>query len=272
LVELEEWRLLGVDVYDGYMNMAIDEALMRLRSEGRCPNTVRLYRWKPPAVSIGYSQRAEKAANLGACKQLGIDVVRRMTGGGAVYHDYRWEITYSVVVDEDNPKIPKDLLQSYMVLSRGIVEGLRRLGLDAKMEPSLPLCSVLKPGKYGPLVDIVVNGRKICGSAQVRRWGVVLQHGTLLLDADFDLMFKALGIEDRAEEMRDKITTISGELGRKVDFNEVADALARGFEEALEVKLNRGWIGSEEMELASQLLREKYGQEWWNLQGAKREK
>ena len=79
MVELEEWRLLGVGVYDGYMNMAIDEALMRLRSEGRCPNTVRLYRWKPPAVSIGYPQRAEKAANLEACKQLGIDVVRRMT-------------------------------------------------------------------------------------------------------------------------------------------------------------------------------------------------
>ncbi len=263
---MEVWRFLGVDVYDGYTNMAIDEALMRLRAEGVSPNTIRIYRWMPPAVSIGYRQEAREAADVSACRRLGVDIVRRITGGGAVYHDYRWELTYSVVVDEGNPRVPRDLLESYMEICAGLVEGLRRLGLEAELRSSLPLCSVLRPGRYGSLVDVVVGGRKICGSAQARRWGVVLQHGTILVDADFNVMFQVLGVDmSRAEEARSQLTTIRGELGRRVGFAEVAEAIKSGFEDALGVRLRRGWLNSQELKAASKLLREKYRRDEWNL-------
>ncbi|MEM3088632.1 MAG: lipoate--protein ligase family protein, partial [Candidatus Bathyarchaeia archaeon] len=110
---LEKWRLLGLDVYNAYMNMAIDEAITQKRSQGVVPNTIRFYRWKPSAVSIGYFQLVEQEVNLDVCQELGVDVVRRMTGGGAVYHDYNGELTYSVIVDQGNPKIPEDITKSY---------------------------------------------------------------------------------------------------------------------------------------------------------------
>ena len=103
---VEEWRIMGLDVNDAFMNMAIDEAICRLRSKQKSPNTMRLYRWKPSAVSIGYFQILEEEVDIDACKRLGVDIVRRMTGGGAVYHSYEGEVTYSVIVNQDHPKIP----------------------------------------------------------------------------------------------------------------------------------------------------------------------
>jgi lipoate-protein ligase A len=245
--------LVGIGAYDAYTNMAIDEALMRLRSSGRIPNTIRFYRWRPSAVSIGFFQSVEEEVDVRSCAELGVDIVRRPTGGGAVYHDGEGELTYSLVVDAGNPKVPADFLGSYRVLCEGIARGLRGLGLDAR---------------FHPVNDILVGGRKISGNAQTRRFGTVLQHGTVLLRADLSRMFQVLRIAE--EKLRDKmiasarerVTTIERELGRAVGFEEASEALRAGFEEALGIELKEGALGDEERALAMEL-RGKYSSREW---------
>lgn len=251
---VERWRLLGVDTNDAYVNMAVDEAICRKRAEGKAPNTVRLYRWKPSAVSVGYFQLVEEEVNLGACRGMGIDVVRRMTGGGAVYHSYEGEITYSLITGQDHPKIPGDVVKSYELICGGIVAGLERLGIEAR---------------FKPINDITVCGRKISGNAQTRRWGQVLQHGTILLDADVRTMFTVLKVskEKISDKMiksaEERVTALRRELGRDVEFEEVAEALKQGFEEALGVDLVEGELNSGEKELATKLRESKYSTEGW---------
>ncbi len=249
----ELWRLIGIDSHDAYTNMAIDEAILRTRAAGKVPNTIRFYRWRPSAVSIGFFQSIEEEVDVESCAELGVDIVRRLTGGGAVYHDSDGELTYSLVVDAENPKVPTDFLDSYRVLCDGIVRGLRRLGLDAR---------------FHPVNDVIAGGRKISGNAQTRRFGAVLQHGTVLLRSDLSKMFRVLRVSD--EKLRDKmisaaqerVTTIEKELGRAVGFEEVSGALRRGFEEALGIELEEGALSDEERSLAMEL-REKYSSREW---------
>jgi lipoate-protein ligase A len=236
----EEWRLINLEVNDAYLNMAIDEALYRLRSQGKAPNTLRLYRWNPSAVSIGYFQILEQEVSIEDCTQLGVDIIRRMTGGGAVYHSYEGEITYSIIVDQAHPKIPNDIIQSYERLCQGLVIALQTLKL---------------PAEFKPINDIEVNGKKISGNAQTRRRGIVVQHGTLLLDTDIRTMFRLLKI----------VTTIRREIGY-IDAKEVEQALIQGFTQALDVTFVPGQLSDEERRLANQLKTEKYSQPRWTFQ------
>ncbi len=245
---------MGLDVNDAYMNMAVDEAICRLRSQGKSPNTVRLYRWKPSAVSIGYFQILEQEVDLDACKRLGVDVIRRMTGGGAVYHSYEGEVTYSVIVNQDHPKIPRDILKSYELICSGITLAMKDLGIAAE---------------FKPINDIDVNGKKISGNAQTRRWNVVLQHGTVLLDTDIRTMFTVLKVSKEKisdkliKSVEDRVTTIRRELGRKVSFAEASEALKSSFPQVFGVKLVEGGLSSEEKALALKLRREKYSTPEW---------
>jgi len=253
---LEKWRLLDLEICSAYMNMAIDEAITQKRNQGMVPNTIRFYRWKPSAVSIGYFQLVEQEVNLDACRELGVDVVRRMTGGGAVYHDYNGELTYSVIVDQGNPKIPDDITKSYETICTGIVIALNRIGIDAE---------------FKPINDIIVNGKKISGNAQTRRGNTILQHGTILLDADIRTMFKVLrvGVEkisDKAiKTVEERVTTINREVGRRVTFEEVRNALKTGFEEALEIELVKDVLSEEETRSAVKLQTEKYQSKGWTF-------
>jgi lipoate-protein ligase A len=252
----EEWRLLSLNVYNAYMNMALDEAILRLRARDECPNTIRFYRWNPSAVSIGYFQIAEQEVNLEVCEELGVNVVRRMTGGGAVFHDCRGEITYSVIVDQDDPTIPRDLVESYRLLCGGIVLGLRKLGMNAE---------------FKPINDVVLKGKKISGNAQTRREGVLLQHGTVLVDVDVKTMFKVLKvgkekISDKAIKLaEERVTSIRRELAREIKFEEVYDALKDGFSEALGIELREESLTKEELELAENLRKTKYQLRDWTF-------
>ncbi|MCJ7634789.1 lipoate--protein ligase family protein [Candidatus Bathyarchaeota archaeon] len=250
----EVWRTMGLDTYDAYMNMAIDEAICRLRSQEKSPNTIRFYRWKPSAVSIGYFQIPDQEVNLEECRKLGIDVIRRMTGGGAVYHAYEGEVTYSVIVDEGNLLIPKDIIESYELLCSGIVNGLKSLGIESE---------------FKPVNDIVVRGKKISGNAQTRRWGVVVQHGTVLVDTDIETMFKVLKVSKEKisdkliKSVKDRVTTIRLETGQSISFDEVTEALKKSFPDVLGVKVFQGQLSEEEKALAERLRREKYGARKW---------
>jgi lipoyltransferase/lipoate-protein ligase len=250
----EVWRMMGLDVNDAYLNMAIDEAICRLRSQGKSPNTIRFYRWKPSAVSIGYFQLLDQEVNLDECKRLGVDVIRRMTGGGAVYHAYDGEVTYSVIVNEDHPRIPKDIIKSYELICGGVVDGLRSLSIDAE---------------FRPVNDIDVKGKKISGNAQTRRRGVVVQHGTVLVDTDIRTMFTVLKVSKEKisdkliKSVEDRVTTIRRETGQKIGFEEVTQALKESFPKVLGVQTHEGGLSEEEKTLAERLREEKYSTREW---------
>lgn len=154
-------------------NMRFDEDLLAKRARGDIPNTLRFYTWNPRAISVGFSQKIEDEVNLDVAKEFGVDVVQRVTGGGAVLHDD--EITYSIVLSEKD--VPMDVIESYKVICSVLVSALRSLGLNAE---------------HKPINDVVIDGRKVSGSAQTRKNGVVLQHGTILLGVDDDFMRQIL--------------------------------------------------------------------------------
>jgi len=239
-------RLLLHNYENAYKNMAIDEAMLN----SGIP-TMRLYKWKPSAISIGYFQSMKEEVNIEACRHNGIDVVRRITGGGAVYHDSIGEITYSIVLPASMfPSIP----ESYKAIGRCLIAGLNMLGLKAE---------------YAGINDIVVNGKKISGSAQTRRHGIILQHGTILLKVDVKKMFSLLKVTDkkimdkeikRAEE---RVTSIEKEIG-KVNEEEVRKAIIKGFQIGLNAEIEEGELNEKEIKDAMQLVK-KYESKEWNF-------
>ena len=239
--------------------MAVDEAILTARTEGKVPNTLRLYTWKPSAVSIGFFQSLHHEADLEECRNLGVDVVRRITGGGAVFHDSDGEVTYSVVVAEADLKriTPHSTIQeSYEALCKGLLEGLKELAIAAE---------------FKPINDILVAGRKISGSAQTRRRGIILQHGTLLLKSDIRTMFRVLKVSKEKisdkliKEVEERVTNIYRETGRELAVEEVIGALVKGFQRALGVKLKEGELSPYELSLAEEFKHRYASKEWLEL-------
>lgn len=259
---MSAWRLLKLDTYNAYMNMAIDEAIMEAKLRGLAPNTIRFYRWNPSAVSIGRFQELESAVHLENCREVGVDVVRRISGGGAVYHDSAGEVTYSVIADKESLRA-KNALEVYARVYSGIVQALRILGLNATFHE----------GDAKNCPNLTIDGRKISGSAQCHRSGIVLQHGTLLLNVNLERMFTLLKVHwaktcaEVVEIAKGKITSINVELGKDVKIEDVHNALVRGFQEALGIKIKKGNLTEYEKTLAERLCVEKYSTQEWNLHG-----
>lgn len=179
------WRVIALELRPAADNMAVDEAISAGIAAGTSPPTIRFYTWNPGAVSIGCFQRLHDEVDVATCAMKGIDVVRRRTGGGAVYHDERGEITYSVIAPER--LFPQDIRASYREICGWIIAGLADLGIAAE---------------FRPINDVTVNGRKISGSAQTRRQGVLTQHGTVLYRIDRETMFAVL--RPSAKKLSDK--------------------------------------------------------------------
>jgi len=248
-----KFRLLETGFNRASLNMAIDESIMIHCSQGSVPPTLRLYGWKPPAVSIGYFQSLKDEVDLEQCRKFGVDLVRRITGGGAVFHDK--EVTYSFVIKEGNPLIPTDILASYEKICAGLVRGLALMGLNAS---------------FAPLNDIMVSNKKISGNAQTRRLGCILQHGTILIDTDVEKMFSLLKVpQDKIKDkliksVEERVTCINRQLQREISFEKLCLALARGFEEALDIRLERGNLTKSEIDLAREIEEKKYSRFEWN--------
>ncbi|MCU0799628.1 MAG: lipoate--protein ligase family protein [Candidatus Thermoplasmatota archaeon] len=251
-----EWRVLRHErtKRSAAMNMGIDEAILNSVSEGRSPPTLRFYMWAPTAVSIGYFQGLELEVDLDECRKRGVDVVRRITGGGAVYHDTNLELTYSVVVKESSGLLPKDILGSYKAVCAGIIKGMERLGVKAE---------------FRPLNDLVINGRKISGNAQTRRQGCILQHGTILMGVDVDSMFSVLKVPDEklrgkmVEGVKASVTSLKQVLGALPDPTVLADAVEGGMTSTLPGKFVHGAISKEEEADAGRIARERYLSQAW---------
>lgn len=258
-----KWRLLDTGCRSGFENMAIDEAIMEIISMGQAPPTLRFYGWDPPALTLGYFQDPGETVELEACRRFGIDVVRRPTGGRAVLHSR--EVTYSIIAREDNPAVQGTVSESYRRLSRGLILGLSSLGAEVRLSgggenaSGGPACFD-SPAPY----ELVAGGRKLAGSAQGRRNGVVLQHGALPLENDAATLFSLLKfptVAQREKQMQRytrKATSLEEVLGRPVSPDVVVQALARGFAGALGIELEPGDLTDAEEREVKRLLQEKY--------------
>ncbi len=247
---MEIWRLIKTIKTNGAMQMAIDEAILTHRIKNKVPNTLRFFTWNPKCLTIGYFQNLKKEVDIEKAKALGIDVVRRYTGGGAVFHDK--ELTYSLAISEKY--VPQDITESYKFICSGIIRGLNLMGVASD---------------FKPVNDIVVGNKKISGNAQTRKEGVVLQHGTILLDIDVKKMFSLLKVPD--EKIKDKmvkaveerVTSLTKELGRDVSVDELRGLLIKGFEDAFRVRFEESELTNEEKMLAKKLCKEKYSKSEW---------
>ena len=232
-------------------NFAIDEAVLEhVQKTGEC--VLRFYGFAPTACTIGYFQGMELEIDHDKAKTNNVECVRRLTGGGAVMHDKN-QFTYSLVVPES--KVPLNIQESYEFICRPIISGLNKLGLE-------PV--------FAPLNDILLNGQKISGNAQTRKKGVVLQHGTLLLDVDVDLMFSLLLVPD--EKLRDKliasvkkrVTGINSHLKNPVDFNQLVEIMQIEFLELLGADSCEPFLISD-LEGRIAELQDKYSSIDWNF-------
>jgi lipoate-protein ligase A len=258
------WRLLKPEVEDAFTNMAVDEAVMRARTEDKVPNTLRFYRWKPSAVSIGRFQNLANEVHVENCRAHSVDIVRRITGGGAVYHDSDGEITYSLVAKTiDLGCSDLDMLSVYQKICNGLNEAVKILGAKAEFRPPDP--------KRCP--NLTIRGRKFSGNAQTCKKGVLLQHGTFLLDIDYEKMFTFLkvpwakSLDDVLEISKRKLTSARQELESSFTTEEAYQALVRGFERVLKVQLVEEELTEYEQKLAEKLRKERFVTEDWTLLG-----
>jgi lipoate-protein ligase A len=261
------WRLLLDGERDGASNMAVDEAILEAVIEGHSPPTLRFYGWSPPCLSLGRNQPLA-VANLAACRAAGVDLVRRPSGGQAVLH--AGELTYSVALLQSDPRSAGGLLEGYRRLSEGLLAGLRQLGIEAVQAldarqadgPPSPICFD-RPSDY----EITFGGRKLIGSAQWRRRGGVLQHGSLPLAGDLTRIVDLVdlgGCDPEAERRRlaMRVVSLFEARGRAISFSAAAQGLAQGLAATLNLVLTPGDLSPEEQAQAA-TLRIRYASDEW---------
>ena len=202
-----KWRLIEQESYPAAMNMAVDHAVYESVANGRELPTIRFYKWADSSVSLGAYQNP-KEINLDACKKRNIGIVRRMTGGRAVFHD-KADFTYSVIapIRVFNYSIEN----AYRQICSWIINALSELGINAAIENKN---------------DIIAGNKKISGNAaKTMDKGIYLQHGTLIYDIDFDVMPKILNISQ--DLVKEKVTSILQH--KKINSKKVYEALKKNF-------------------------------------------
>jgi len=237
--------------------MALDEAILRAVIKKKSPNTIRFYKWNPSTVSLGRNQSLSDEVDIKVAQEKGFNIVRRITGGGAVFHDKLREITYSIVcplkfLEQFNAY---KVIDQFEIIENGIIKGLAIYGL--KPEKGIVHCPA-----------IFLDGKKFSGNAQVRKKGHLLQHGTILIDIDPDLMYSVLKAPNNVSKSKMVKSVYSKVIGIKnyIDnFNEInfISALKEGFEKTLKIKLKQGVYSPLELEIAENLVKEKYTDIKW---------
>lgn len=272
----ETWAFIDSGHCSPGFNMAMDEMLLHWHSEGKIPPVIRFYGWKPATLSIGYFQKAEKEINLHKVQEAGLGFVRRATGGRAVLHEH--ELTYSVIVSEEHKKMPQNVTEAYRVISEGVLRGFQNLGFEAyfAVPESIEERNKLKDPKSSICFDapswyeLVVEGRKVAGSAQTRQKGVILQHGAILLDLDANKLFDLFNYrnerlkEKMLKSFRDKAVAINDLSGEKISIDDARSAFRKGFSNGLDVELVDFQLSFEQMNEIEKLSQEKYQSDEWN--------
>jgi lipoate-protein ligase A len=261
------WRFIDTGVNNAFLNMAIDEAILDEHIEGGIPPTLRVYQWDPPALSLGYNQSIVHDVDVAKCQEAGVEVVRRITGGGAVLHAQ--ELTYSVV-SAVNDGIPESVAGSYRLLSQGLIASYKILGLDVELKPGRNKTRSAACFSLATLADLTHRGRKLAGSAQARRRNALLQHGSLPIQSHADILFSVLKFSSEASRhtARSAFTKrmlVLGEIiGRDIDMQELKDGLRKGFTQALGIRFCDDGLTAAEIRRSHALAAEKYGTDAWN--------
>jgi len=269
------WYFINSGACSPSFNMALDEALLDWHSEGLLPPIVRFYGWTPATLSIGYFQNVEKEINMNAVRNHNLGFVRRPTGGRGVLHEH--ELTYSIIVSEDYPNMPATVTEAYRVLSEGLLIGFQKLGLDAyfSVPDTEEKKSDLKNPKSAVCFDapswyeLVVEGKKVAGSAQTRQKGVILQHGAILLDLDEDKLVSLFNypsdeVKERVRRgLSKKAVAINHLRETPVTIEECVDAFKEGFAEGLNVNFQPYRLTIDQMEYVKQLEIRRYANDEW---------
>jgi len=265
------WRLVRTGPLPGALNMALDEVLLQEVVAGRSLPVLRLYRWRPEAVSLGYFQRNE-VVNRPFCRSSGIDVVRRLTGGRAVLHGE--EVTYAVIAG-DGDCFPSRVEESYRKIAEVLRATLRSLGIEAELAPArregceraLPAACFEAAAGY----ELLCRGQKIAGSAQKRRGGFFLQHGSIPLELDPHRLFQVLNpqpaepilLEAGAGRLGERVGWLNRYLSRPLSITEVEERLMDAFAAGLGGALHEEPVRAEEWTLAETLAKERYDNPDW---------
>jgi len=254
---METWRLVDVEYRDDpFMSMSVEEAIPRAVGESKAPNTVRFWH-NSNTIVLGCFQSAPLEVNFDACKETGTTVVRRFTGGGAVYHD-AGNLNYAISLKKGHPLVQDTDLQGvFQRLSQGAVEGLRSLGVKAEFQP---------------INDIQVEGKKVSGAAGSIRWGAVFHHGCILVASDLAILGRVLNVpqaklaDRHVASVQKRVTTVRDELGKNVTTKDVRDGIVQGIESSYNVRLEDGALTKSELSTAKELYDTKYGKSAWNLE------
>lgn len=260
------WRLIVDGAAPGAWNMAVDEALAESVAAGASPPVLRLYRWSPPCLSLGFAQPSA-AADAAFCNAHGVEVVRRPTGGRAVLHHL--EMTYGFAARLGAGPFGFDLQAAYRAICGALVAGLGRLGVPAQLSgaPEEPMIRPTEaiPCFVGPASgEVIAGGRKLVGSAMRRVGDAILQHGAILEGWDGALQAGCLGLPDDGA-LRPAVVTLADLLGAAPEPETHAAAIVAGFEAAFGVVLEKSTLNEAERERATLLARERYGHRRWTV-------
>jgi lipoate-protein ligase A len=241
---METWRLVDTGPRSGAENMALDEAFLEWKAAGRIPHTLRFLQFSSPTVLVGHHQSVEEEVRLDYCRAHGIDINRRLTGGGALYWGQN-ELGWEIFISKNDPRIPSRIEDLYRKMGEAAAAGLRHLGIRAH---------------FRPRNDIEIQGRKISGTGGTEFSGAILFQGTLLVDFDVDEMLRALRIPSEKlqhkeiESLKERVTCLKWELGKPPSLSQIKTSLTKGFGEAFGVRFqDKPLTGEEEGELKSKL-------------------
>lgn len=243
-----KWRVIPVETLHPYMNVALEEVAIESVKNTGIP-IIRFYLWDPAGVIIGQFQSIHDEVDVDLCKQKGIVPVRRLSGGGAVYNDQKC-LTYSVILPES--MVPTGIHESYRILCQPIVDALDMLGLK---------------GEFKPINDVVLNGKKISGNAQLRKNGIIVHHGTLIYSLDLKNMFSVLKIDKRKisdkelQNVEDRVTSLLHH--KNISLEEFYSVLVKAFTKDKEFFFDK-WT-EQEMLRAKELVENQYSKDEWNF-------
>ncbi|HLX58857.1 MAG TPA: biotin/lipoate A/B protein ligase family protein [Ktedonobacteraceae bacterium] len=262
----EPYRFLNTHVQNAAMNMAIDEAVLLHHLRGEAPPTLRVFRWSSPSISLGRFQSVEREILRDLCVHQGVELVRRPTGGRAVYHCD--EFTYSIVIGK-RYGVPSGIVAAYAYLAQGLLAALNLLGIHAELSDERvsknPSAACFASSTQA---DLTSGGFKLIGSAQVWKDDALLQQGSLPMDDRSAEFFAMLRFSDQAarEEAlaayREKTTPLHT-FAPQVAWDDVARAFRDGFSAALQNEFVEGELSASEWELARHLEQEKYRKLEW---------
>lgn len=268
----ETWLFIDSGYNTPSYNMALDEALLNWHSQGLIPPTIRFYGWKPAGLSIGYFQKTKDRIDLEAVKKYGYELVRRPTGGQAVLHDH--ELTYSVIVSEQHALMPKTVTEAYRVISKGLLEGFNLLNIQAEL--AIPEGKLDRNGssvcfETPSWYELIIEGKKAAGSAQTRQKGVILQHGSIPLELDLDILYNLFiypneRVKERAKRgFLNKAATINDVSDQTFTLDDIKVAFKTGFEKGLDITFKPYQLTAEQEAEVQTLAKEKYETDEWNL-------